>query len=162
MMVMAVVIGLGQGFQPLCGFCFGARLIPRLKRAYWFTIAVGTTFLIVCTVVGWLLSDHLIGIFRNDAEVIAVGIVALRWQLCSLPLNSMIMTSNMLTQTCRMPVAANLLASARSGLFFIPLILILPHFFGLMGVEMCQAVSDVCSFLLTVPVMAHTLRRLRG
>lgn len=162
MMVMAVVIGLGQGFQPLCGFCFGARLIPRLKRAYWFTIAVGTTFLIVCTVVGWLLSDHLIGIFRNDAEVIAVGIVALRWQLCSLPLNSMIMTSNMLTQTCRMPVAANLLASARSGLFFIPLILILPHFFGLMGVEMCQAVSDVCSFLLTVPVMAHTLSRLRG
>ena len=162
MMVMAVVIGLGQGFQPLCGFCFGARLIPRLKRAYWFTIAVGTTFLIVCTVVGWLLSDHLIGIFRNDAEVIAVGIVALRWQLCSLPLNSMIMTSNMLTQTCRMPVAANLLASARSGLFFIPLILILPHFFGLMGVEMCQAVSDACSFSLTVPVMAHTLRRLRG
>ena len=161
MMVMAVVIGLGQGFQPLCGFCFGARLFTRLKRAYWFTIAVGTTFLIVCTVVGWLLSDHLIGIFRNDTAVIAVGIVALRWQISTLPLNSFIMTSNMLTQTCRMPVAANLLASARSGLFFVPLILVLSHFFGLMGVEMCQAVSDICSFSLTVPVMAHTLKRLK-
>ena len=161
MMVMAVVIGLGQGFQPLCGFCFGARLFTRLKRAYWFTIAVGTTFLIVCMVVGWLLSDHLIGIFRNDTAVIAVGIVALRWQISTLPLNSFIMTSNMLTQTCRMPVAANLLASARSGLFFVPLILVLSHFFGLMGVEMCQAVSDICSFSLTVPVMAHTLKRLK-
>ena len=103
----------------------------------------------------------LIGIFRNDTAVIAVGIVALRWQISTLPLNSFIMTSNMLTQTCRMPVAANLLASARSGLFFVPLILVLSHFFGLMGVEMCQAVSDICSFSLTVPVMAHTLKRLK-
>ena len=91
-----------------------------------------------------------------------MGIVALRWQLCSLPLNSMIMTSNMLTQTCRMPVAANLLASARSGLFLGLFWSKTSAFFGLMGVEMCQAVSDVCSFLLTVPVMANTLSRLRG
>lgn len=161
MMVMAVVIGLGQGFQPLCGFCYGAGLIPRLKRAYWFTIALGTVFLVICTGIGWLISDHLIGIFRNDAEVITIGIVALRWQISTLPLNSFIMTSNMLTQTCRKPVAANLLASARSGLFFVPLILLLPPFFGLMGVEMCQAVSDICSFTLSVPVMAYTLNHLK-
>lgn len=162
MMLMAVVIGLGQGFQPLCGFCYGAGRMARLKRAYWFTVAGGTTFLLLCSLVGWTASRQAIGLFRNDAAVIAIGALALRWQLLSLPLNGFIMTSNMLTQTCRKPVSANILASARSGLFFVPLIIVLPRLIGLKGVEVCQTASDFCAFLLTVPIMAHTLRHLKG
>ena len=67
----------------------------------------------------------------------------------------------MLMQTIRKPVRANLVAAARSGLFFIPLIFILPHFFGLLGVEMCQAWADVCSFSLAVPIAWSAFRDMR-
>ncbi len=158
MLSFAVVIGLGQGFQPVCGFCYGAGLYDRLKEAYKFTVTIGTIFLIVLAIVGWMISDSLIGVFRDDPEVIAIGVVALRWQLCVFPVNALILASNMLAQTCRKPWRANILAAARQGLFFIPLIFILPSYFGLLGVEMCQAVSDLLSFVLTVPIVIYTFR----
>ena len=158
MLSFAVVIGLGQGFQPVCGFCYGAGLYGRLKEAYKFTVTIGTFFLIVLAIIGWMISGTLIGVFRDDPEVIAIGIVALRWQLCVFPVNALILASNMLAQTCRKPWRANILAAARQGLFFIPLIFILPSYFGLLGVEMCQAVSDVLSFTLTVPIVIYTFR----
>ncbi len=158
MLVLATVIGLGQGFQPLCGFCYGAKLYDRLQEAYKFTVKMGTAFLIVCTLIGWLFSGSIIGLFRNDAQVISIGVVALRWQLCTYPFNAFIVASNMLAQTCRKPWRANFLAAARQGLFFIPLIFILPKFFGLLGVEMCQAVSDTLSFLATIPIMVYTFK----
>ena len=158
MLSFAVVIGLGQGFQPVCGFCYGAGLYGRLKEAYKFTVTIGTFFLIVLAIIGWVISGTLIGVFRDDPEVIAIGIVALRWQLCVFPVNALILVSNMLAQTCRKPWRANILAAARQGLFFIPLIFILPSYFGLLGVEMCQAVSDVLSFTLTVPIVIYTFR----
>ena len=158
MLSFAVVIGLGQGFQPVCGFCYGAGLYDRLKEAYKFTVTIGTIFLIVLVIIGWMISGTLIGVFRDDPEVIAIGVVALRWQLCVFPVNALILASNMLAQTCRKPWRANILAAARQGLFFIPLIFILPSYFGLLGVEMCQAVSDVLSFMLTVPIVIYTFR----
>ena len=158
MLSFAVVIGLGQGFQPVCGFCYGAGLYDRLKEAYKFTVTIGTIFLVVLAIVGWMISGTLIGVFRDDPEVIAIGIVALRWQLCVFPVNALILASNMLAQTCCKPWRANILAAARQGLFFIPLIFILPSYFGLLGVEMCQAVSDVLSFTLTVPIVIYTFR----
>lgn len=158
MLVLAAVIGLGQGFQPLCGFCYGAGMYDRLHAAYRYTVKVGTLFLVVCAIVGWMFSGWLIGVFRDDPQVIAVGVVALRWQLCTYPLNSFVVTSNMLTQTCRKPWRANFLAAARQGLFFIPLILLLPRVYGLLGVEMCQAVSDAISFAFTIPIMVYTFK----
>ncbi|GAB6982568.1 MATE family efflux transporter [Prevotella dentasini] len=162
MLVFAAVIGLGQGFQPVCGFCYGAGLFARLKSAYRFTVMVGTLFLVVCAVAGWLFSGSLIGIFRNDPDVIAVGVVALRFQLSTFPLNAFILASNMMAQTCRMPWRANFLAAARQGLFFIPLIVLLPLRFGLLGVEMCQAVSDFLSFVVTVPIMVCIFREMKS
>jgi len=158
MLVLATVIGLGQGFQPLCGFCYGAKMYDRLEAGYKFTVKVGTAFLLVCTVTGWIFSGSIIGLFRDDPEVISIGVVALRWQLCTYPFNAMILASNMLTQTCRKTWRANFLAAARQGLFFVPLIFILPRFFGLLGVEMCQAVSDTLAFIATIPITIYTFR----
>lgn len=160
MLVMASVVGLGQGFQPVCGFCYGAKLYDRLRQAYWFTVKVGTAFLVVVMFVGWVFSSSVIGVFRDDPDVVAVGVVALRWQLCTYPLNAFIVASNMLSQTCRKPWRANILAAARQGLFFVPLIFILPRYFGLLGIEMCQSWSDVLSFALTVPIMIYTFREM--
>ena len=153
MLIMAVIIGLGQGFQPVCGFCYGAKLYKRLREGFWFTVRLGTIFLLVCTLGGFAFTDTIIAIFRNDPEVIAVGSTALRWQLATLPFGATIMISNMMMQTCREPWRAYLLAAARRGIFFIPLVIILPTCFGLKGVEMCQAWSDTLAFLTTVWVM---------
>lgn len=160
MFVLAVVIGLGQGFQPLCGFCYGAKRYARLKEGYWFTTKISFWFLLSASLVCLAFSHDAIRIFRNDPEVIRIGIVALRLQLLTWPLGSIIVISNMLLQTCRQPWRANLVAAARSGLFFIPLILILPRIFGLLGVEMCQAVSDVCSATLAYPIVKGFLSKL--
>ena len=92
----------------------------------------------------------------------AVGAVALDWQIISYPLVTTIVATNMMMQTIRKPVRANLVAAARSGLFFIPLIFILPHFFGLLGVEMCQAWSDVCAFSLSLPIAFSAFRDMRA
>ena len=154
----AVVIGLGQGFQPLCGFCYGAKLYMRVKEAFFFCIKCGTVFLSVCALVGFVFSEPIVELFRSDPDVVSVGSVALRWQVISFPLVSTIVLTNMLMQTIRKPVRANLVAAARSGLFFIPLIFLLPHFFGLLGVEMCQAWADVCSFCLSVPIAWSAFR----
>lgn len=156
--IYAVVIGIGQGFQPLCGFCYGARLYRRVREGFIFSIKLGTAFLAVCALLGFIFSSPIISLFRDDADVIAVGSVALKWQIISYPLIATIVTTNMLMQTIRKPVRANLVAAARSGLFFLPLIFLLPHFFGLLGVEMCQAWSDVCAFMLSVPIALSAFR----
>ena len=159
--VFAAVIGLGQGFQPLCGFCYGARLYARVREGYWFIVRIGTTFLVCCAVFGFLFSSDIIAVFRHDPDVIAVGRVALRWQLVTLPLGAVVMYTNMMMQTIRKPWQANVLAASRNGLFFIPLIIILPQFYGLLGVEMCQAWADVLSFILAVPIAVSGFRTLR-
>lgn len=160
MFVGAIVVGFGQGFQPFCGFCYGARLYGRLREGYWFCVRTGTVILLVMTVICAIFSSEAIWLFRNDAEVIAIGTTALRWQVCTWPLTAIIIISNMLMQTCRKPLPANILAAARRGLFFIPLILILPHFFGLLGVEMCQAWSDVLAFAITIPIVRRFFKEL--
>ena len=81
--------------------------------------------------------------------------------LVSFPLIASIVLTNMLMQTIRKPVRANIVAAARSGLFFIPLIFILPYFFGLLGVEMCQMWADCCSFAVAVPIAWSAFRDMR-
>lgn len=159
--VFAAVIGLGQGFQPMCGFSYGAHLYARVRQGYWFIVRLGTAFLVVCVIAGFAFSSECIAFFRHDPAVIEVGRVALRWQLVTLPLGAIVMYTNMMMQTIRKPWQANILAASRNGLFFIPLIIILPHFLGLQGVEMCQACADVCAFVLAVPIAMSGFRALR-
>lgn len=159
--VFAAVIGLGQGFQPLCGFCYGAGLYARVREGYWFIVRLGTSFLVLVAVLGFAFSAEVVAVFRHDPAVIAVGSVALRWQLLTLPLGAVVMYTNMMMQTIRKPWQANILAASRNGLFFIPLIIILPHFFGLLGVEMCQACADMLSFVLAVPIAMSGFKALK-
>ena len=99
-------------------------------------------------------------LFRNDPAVIAVGAVALRWQAAALPLLPTIVITNMMLQSIGKGVKASITASARSGIFFIPLILILPKLFGLLGVEMTQAVADILSVSVSIPLAASELRKM--
>jgi Na+-driven multidrug efflux pump len=157
--ILSIIIGIGQGFQPLCGFCYGAKLYRRVRAGYFFSIKVSFIFLILCSVSGYWFAEDIIYIFRHDMAVVMVGAAAFRWQLISVPLLSVIMLSNMMLQTTGHSLSANILAASRNGIFFIPLIILLPHICGLTGVEMCQAVADALSFILAIPLAYHLLHQ---
>jgi Na+-driven multidrug efflux pump len=107
-----------------------------------------------------LFPEALVGFFRDDAKVIEVGAAALRWQCLSLPLVPFVMYTNMTLQTTRHPLQANIMAMSRNGLFFIPVILILPRILGLQGVEMAQTVADVMAAILAAIVIMRFFRKL--
>ena len=159
--ISAAVIGLGHGYQPLCGFCYGAKLYDRVMKGFWFTVKVGTIFLFVIMIFGMIFAEDWIMFFRSDPEVVEIGSAALRWQLATLCLLPFIMVSNMMMQTINKPLSANLLAASRRGMFYIPALLLLPHFFGLFGLEICQSVSDILSFLLTVPIVIYEFKEMK-
>ena len=150
MFAISALIGFGQGFQPVCGFNYGAKKYGRVREAFWFCVKVSTVFLFALSILGFLLSGHLIGIFRDDPEVIRIGTTAVRFQCATLILNGWIVMNNMMTQTMGKTFYASLLASARQGLFFIPILLILPRILGLTGIQSAQAAADVFAFLLSV------------
>ncbi|MBR3395736.1 MAG: MATE family efflux transporter, partial [Firmicutes bacterium] len=97
---------------------------------------------------------------RNDPEVVAVGSVALRWHAAVLPLLAFSILTNMMLQATGKGIKSSITSSARNGIFFIPLILTLPRFFGLLGVEMTQAWADILTFLLCVPIARAELRKM--
>ena len=126
-----------------------------------YSVKLGTAFLIVVAVVSFAFAEPIVAEFRDDPEVVIVGTAALRWQLVTFPLMATVIVSNMFMQTIRKPIRANILAAARSGLFFIPLVLILPKLLGLFGLEICQAVADVFAFAITVPLVWSAFREMR-
>ena len=158
--INSVLIGYGQGFQPLCGFSYGAKLYARVKEGFWFCVKIGTVFLTVVAVFGFIYAEEIVALFRDDADVIVVGATAFRWQLLTYPLGAVVMYSNMMMQTIRKPIRASILSEARQGIFFIPAILIMPQLFGIQGVEATQAVADLLSFLLAIPLCGSVLREL--
>lgn len=161
MFIFSVIVGLGQGFQPMCGFCYGAKLYERVKEGFWFSTKIGTFFLLFWSVVLIIFSGEVVSLFRDDPEVIAIGIPALRYQMIIFPACSFMMMANMMMQTCRKTIRANILAASRQGLFFIPLIFVLPYFYGLFGVEICQAVSDIISLIVTIPIVWSAFKEMR-
>ena len=160
MMVSSAVIGFGQGYQPVCGFNYGAGKMSRVREGYFFCVRYGTIFLAVVGTLCFIFARPVIALFRNDPAVIEVGAAALRWQAAALPLLCPIVITNMMLQSIGKGLKASIASSARNGIFFIPLILILPNVFGLFGVEITQACADVLSFCLAMPLAISEIRKL--
>lgn len=161
MFAYSALIGFGQGFQPVCGFNYGAKLYDRVREAFYFCLKTAAGFLILLSVAGYIGAPQLVELFRKgDPEVTAVGIAVLRFSCISFSLSGGIVMSNMFLQSIGMAVRASVVAAARQGLFFLPLIFILPSIMGLKGVEMCQMVSDILTFLLAMPLSVSVLRKM--
>ena len=160
MLLASAMIGFGQGYQPVCGFNYGAHLYDRVKEGYFFCVKYGTIFLAGASALCLGFAPQIIRFFRNDPDVISVGAVALRAQAISLPLMATIVITNMMLQACGKGLKASIVSAARNGIFFVPLILILPRLLGLFGVEITQAVSDVLSFVLAIPFAASELKKM--
>jgi len=157
----SAMIGFGQGFQPVCGFNYGARLYSRVRQGFWYCFKVSTVFLLAMSAVGLACAPHVVALFRDDPEVIAIGAAALRFQCATFWFQGWIVMSNMMLQTIGRTLPATFLAMARQGIFFIPLVWILSLSLGLLGVEMCQSSADLLTLLCAVPIQLRVLRQLK-
>ncbi len=160
MLVMCAVIGFGQGYQPVCSFNYGAGLYERVKEGFFFCSKYGTIFLVFGASLCFIFAPQIVSVFRDDPEVIAIGGRVLRYQSLALPLLAVISIANMMLQSMGLGLKASICASARNGLFFLPLIIILPRVLGMTGVEITQPVADVFSFVLSVPLAYSEIKKM--
>lgn len=162
----SAVIGFGQGFQPVCGFNYGAGLYERVKRAFWFCARVSTLILFLAAVIGFVFAAPLVSMFSDDPAVIPIGVLSLRLQCIGLPFMGWYTTGNMMLQTIGRVGKASFLSMSRQGIFFIPLVLGLPWLVTLtagavdplLGVQLAQPLADIISFLVSIPLTVVVLR----
>ena len=154
----STMLGFGQGFQPVCGFNYGAGLYSRVKEGFWFCVKISAFFLATVSILGFIFAPTVIGLFRDDPAVIEFGSRALRFQCITFTLQSWVVMSNMLMQATGRTVPATFLAVARQGLFFIPMVLILPFILDATGIQMAQPAADLLTFLCAVPIQIGVLR----
>ena len=160
MFIISVAIGVGQGLQPVAAFNYGARKFRRVQKAAVFTMGAAFCMLVVLVSLCWVNSDALIRLFRDDPEVTAVALPAFHYQCLAILLQPVIVVANMTFQSVGKAGRATFLACCRQGVFFIPLILILPRTFGLVGVEICQPIADVLTFIVSLPFLLAFLKQL--
>ena len=160
MFIISVAIGVGQGLQPVASFNYGARKYRRVRQAAIFTIEAAFCMLVVLVGLCWVNGDVLIRLFRDDPAVTAVALPAFHYQCLAMLLQPIIVVANMTFQSVGASGRATFLACCRQGVFFIPLILILPRTHGLFGVEICQPIADVLTFLVSLPFLLAFLQQL--
>ena len=160
MFIISVAIGVGQGLQPVASFNYGARKYRRVRQAAIFTIEAAFCMLVVLVGLCWVNGDALLRLFRDDPAVTAVALPAFHYQCLAMLLHPIIVVANMTFQSVGASGRATFLACCRQGVFFIPLILILPRTHGLFGVEICQPIADVLTFLVSLPFLIAFLQQL--
>ncbi len=159
MLARNIVLGVGQGFQPVAGYNYGAKQYDRTKRAFWFSTCVGSAFCVVLCAAFAVFSRQIMGLFIKDDEVIAFGSAALRFCSMVLPVLAFSTYVNQLYQSLGFRWQATLLASLRQGIFFLPIVLLLPRLVGEIGVQAAQPLSDFFTFLVSVPFLIVFLKK---
>ncbi|MCR5421653.1 MAG: MATE family efflux transporter [Lachnospiraceae bacterium] len=144
--IFSVALGVGQGFQPVSAFNYGAGKFNRVRSGFKFTITVGESLMAVAILIMYLKSGNVIGVFRNDPKVIEIGTRALRLHLVSLLFLPLSMVTEMLYQSTGHSKGASLLSSMRSGIFFIPTLIILANLRGLSGIQEAQPLAYLLTF----------------
>ena len=161
MFAASAMLGYGQGFQPVCGFNYGAKRYDRVKRGVSFCIKSSFIILVILAILGYFNAPWLVGKFRDDIDVIEIGARTLRWQCFTFPLQGCIILMSMLVQTIGYTFRASILAVARQFLFFVPSLFILSALFGLAGIEAAQALADLIAFIVSMAIGIDVLRKMK-
>lgn len=157
------IIGFGQGFQPVCGFNYGAGRIDRVERGYWFCVRVSTAAMLVLGACAFIFAEPLVRLFRaDDAALVSIAATALRCHSAAFPLLGFVTMTNMFLQNTRKTARATVLAMARQGLAFLPALLLLSRLYGLWGIQLTQPVADGLTFVLALPFAFSALREMRA
>ena len=158
----SAIIGFGQGFQPVCGFNYGAKKYDRVIKAFYFCVKVSTIVLIIFAFIIFINSHYIVNLFNKEDEALfSVANRALRYQALTLPLWGLITLSSMILQTTRKTIRASILALAKQGIFFIPIVYILPKFLGLFGIEIAQPLADLFTFIISIPLGYSIIREMK-
>jgi len=153
MNIVTIVSAYGQGFQPVCGYNYGAKLYDRVRKAYKYTVTTSVIALTGIGILGYIFAPQIITLFRgDDPEFIRIGSIIMRATCATLPFVAYVTISDMFFQSCGKALRAAILSLSRQGLIFIPYILILPKFFQLNGVIFSQPLSDFTTFLMAIPL----------
>ncbi len=159
LLVRNVMIGIGQGFQPVAGYNYGAGDRKRTREAFIFATKLGTVVCIFAAGIIAVFAGPIIGWFRADDQVIAIGRLALLYACAVMPFMAYSTFVNQLYQCLGYKLPATVLASLRQGICYLPLIFILPHFLGLQGVQMTQPGSDLLTFFICIPFQIAFFRK---
>lgn len=162
MILMSVLIGLGQGFQPVCGMNYGAGKKGRVLEAFRDTVIMSSVVLIAGAALGFIFAKPVIGFFATEEATIETGALALRFQAVPAAISAFYMIGSMMLQNLGKSLKATILAVSRQGIVFIPLILILPRLFGLTGALIAQPLSDLISFTVAMPLLIPELKQLKA
>ena len=158
--MFCIAIGIGQGFQPVSAFNYGAKYYSRVKQGFFFAMKLGTLIMIILSIFSFFNASSLVSIFRDDPEVIKIGVRTLHWYSISLILMPITMYGNMLFQSIGKAKVASFLAALRSGLSLIPCIVILNACFGLNGLETAQSISEIIASIITLPFIIHFFQKM--
>jgi putative MATE family efflux protein len=157
----AAILGFGQGFQPVCGFNYGAKRYDRVKKAFWFCVKFSTAILIVVTALMAAFAPRIVALFRkDDLEVVRIGALSLRLYCIAMPFMGWIILCNMLMQTMGKAREASLLALSRQGLFLLPLLFILTPALGLFGIQVSQPASEIAAFFFAIPLTIREFKKM--
>ncbi len=148
--IFTVSLGIGQGYQPVCGYNYHSKRYERVKEATIFTFSFMTCVMLVLSLFFFIFAEKVMNLFIDDSMVVKFGVKALRWQCFAMPFVSVNTICNMTYQSTKQKTKATILSCCRQGIFFIPLILLLPLFIGLDGVIVSQSIADLITCVFSI------------
>lgn len=159
MLLMMPVIGISQGVQPIIGYNYGAGQYDRVREALKSAVYVATTIAVIGFILTRLFSIQLVTLFNpEDQELINFGSKAIYYFFLMLPLVGFQIVGANYYQAVGKPRSAMILTLSRQILFLIPLLLILPKFFGLDGILFAAPTADFLSFVLTFTFIRREMK----
>lgn len=153
-------LGVGQGFQPVCGFNYGAKKYDRLKTAFYFSVMLAEIIVVVISVGLILFPGEIVRIFRDDNTVMEIGSRALVLQGIAQLFLPFCMITEMALQSVGKKLGASVLSTLRNGLFFIPLLLILSNVRGLSGIQEAQPLAVTLAVIPSAILAVRFFREL--
>lgn len=160
--IFSIALGIGQGFQPVSSFNYGAGLYSRVRKGFWFTLFMSIGMLSVFAGICAGSSRLIVGALLHEDAAIVIADKALRIQCAAIPFLPLCVCGNMMFQSLGYAGRSSILSLFRSGIFFIPLVIILPVFFQLDGIIVAQPAADVISGIISAPIILTFLRKLPG
>ena len=163
-MVGSAIMGFGQGFQPIGGYCWGARKYRRVRDAFWTCTAIGATVALVLGTTLFIFAPQVLGLFMDaekDVEALRIGELMIRTQCITLFPHVWVMIINGLYQALGRPVEATILGLSRQVIFLVPAVVILSRIFGVNGLACSQATADICSMLIAIPMVVTQMKAIK-
>ena len=155
--VMCVGLGIGQGFQPVASFNYQAKRYSRVKKGLVVTMTVGFVMVSLLAVPGFIFADKVVYAFQKSQKVVDIGAYALRWATVGVMFLPLSVPVNMLYQSIRKAALSSFLSLMRSGLAFIPTLIITTHYMGITGIQISQPIADMLTGLISIPFSMYFL-----